>query len=68
MAARLFTVSDAALAEAEALPLFGDTRRRLVRMARRAAPVTHPDGNRRFHDFVLRIEDGEIRGVTTLDT
>jgi hypothetical protein len=35
-------------------------------MAMRSAPVTHPEGNRGFDDFVLAIEDKQIVGVNRI--
>jgi hypothetical protein len=63
-APRTYTVSPQAYAQAKALGWGGDVNRRLIRMARRAAPVTHEYGNRRFDDFVLWIEDRHIKAVS----
>ena len=64
---RDFTVSPAALQAGEAIGLGGDVEKRLRRMAARAAPFTHPRGNRRFHDFVLVIEQGVVQSVARLN-
>lgn len=64
MAGREFDISEEALQDARAWGLFGDTRLRLKRMARRAAPVTSPYGNRRFYDWFLRVSDGVITSIT----
>lgn len=54
-------VSDEAASRGRALGLYGDTRKRLARMARRSAPYTGPNGeNRRFHEFVLTLEDQNV--------
>ena len=65
---RKFEVSQEAIDDAKRLSLFGDVEKRIARMATRSAPFTHPDGNRRFLNFVFRIEDGCILSCSTLDT
>jgi hypothetical protein len=36
-------------------------------MAKRSAPVTSEYGNRRFQEFVLKVDDGQIIDVTRVD-
>jgi len=59
---RLYRVSMVAVKQARELGIAGSVVERLQRMAMRSAPVTHPEGNRRFDDFVLAIEDKPIVG------
>ncbi len=41
----------------------GDAQEQLADMARRGARLTHPLGNRRFHGWWLRIEQGVVVAV-----
>jgi len=59
MRPREYRVSDAALQRARQAGLTGDLEKRLSRMALRSAPFTSDVGNRRFDDFVLKV-DGDI--------
>ena len=63
---RVYTASEEAVIQARKLGLGGDVAARLRRMARRAAPITHDEGNRRFEEFVLLIEDNEVKAVNRL--
>ena len=63
---RQYEATQQAVSEARNAGVFGETEKRLKRMARRAAPVTHPAGNRRYLDFVLLVKDGIVSGVTRL--
>lgn len=63
---REFEVTPGAVASARAIGLCGDIPKRLARMARRAAPITHDRGNWRFDDFVLEIEKGKVLAVSRL--
>jgi len=65
---KTYQVSDEAVVQGRCLGLFGDTGRRLSRMARRAAPVTSDLGNRRFDDFVLDVDEDRVLGVAMLPT
>lgn len=56
-------VTEQALVAARAAGLRGDTEARIRRMVRRASPVTHVLGNRRFDDYVLRVEDDVVLSV-----
>lgn len=58
-----FVVAEKAAAMAREIGIGGDVRARLSRMARRAAPITHPEGNRRFDDFVLRVNGKTVEAV-----
>lgn len=64
---REFTVTPSALDDARNIRMGGDPEKRLVRMARRSAPMTHEAGNRRFLDFILQVEGQSITGVSRLD-
>jgi hypothetical protein len=35
-------------------------------MAKRAAPITHANGNRRFQEFVLQIDGGKVLAISRL--
>lgn len=61
-----WAVTPAAVAKAKFIGLAGDYGKRLVRMAKRSAPVTHELGNRRFDDFVLRVNDRVVCDVNRL--
>lgn len=61
-----FTVASEAVADGRLLGLAGDVAKRLARMARRSAPITHEEGNRRFDDFVLQVEAREVVSVSRL--
>ena len=52
MGIRTFTVSEDAIEMGREVGLWGDTAKRLQRMARRAAPVTSEHGNRRFNEWL----------------
>ncbi len=63
---RLYRVSDQALRQAREIGIGGAVVKRLQRMGMRSAPYTHPDGNRRFDDFVLSVQGKEIVGVNRI--
>lgn len=67
MSYKQFTVRPDVIEQAHKIGLYGRVGERLIRMARRAAPFTHPHGNRRFDDYVLCIEQGVITHVLRLD-
>jgi hypothetical protein len=60
---RQYEVSDKAVQEAYDLGFTGDIKSRVARMARRSANCSHKAGNRRFEDFVLKIEGGVVKGI-----
>lgn len=66
MSVRNFEISAEAIRMGRAYGLYGDTEKRLRRMARRAAPITSEHGNRRFNEYVLLIVDGTVKAVTRL--
>lgn len=68
MSIREYTVSQNAVAMGRDYGLWGDTAKRLRRMARRAAPVTSEYGNRRFNEWIMQVKDGTIQSVTRLFT
>ena len=63
---RAYRVADVAIAQGRAIGLAGDVSARLRRMARRSAPITHHDGNRRFDDFILRVENNVVQSVNRI--
>jgi hypothetical protein len=63
---RVYTVSEDAVRQAREIGLCGEVAKRLARMAKRSAPLTHEEGNRRFGDFVLRVEDRCVVAVNRL--
>lgn len=66
MAFREVEVTPEAVNAGRRIGLCGDIAKRIARMARRSAPITHDEGNWRFEDFVLDIEDGKVLGITRL--
>jgi hypothetical protein len=64
---RDFEVSEQAIRDAKACGLWGNVEKRLARMAKQAAPFTHPEANRRFESFLLKIENGVVVGVQKFD-
>ena len=63
MAFRDFVVTEVAVRQARKLGLRGNLRWHIGDMAKRAAQITHPDGNRRFHGFVLEVVDRQVRSI-----
>ena len=63
---RSYTPEPQAVEQARSLGLFGDTTKRLSRMARRASQVTSEYGNWRFFDFFLTIDGDRIVNVIRL--
>src|SRR5262245_41545901 len=63
---REFVVTPEAVDQGRRLGVGEDVATRVARMARRAAPVTHPQGNRRFEEWVLRIEKGVVLSIAKM--
>ncbi|MCO5157856.1 MAG: hypothetical protein M9945_14100 [Aquamicrobium sp.] len=63
---RIFKTAPEAVARGRDAGIYGDTEKRLQRMAARSAPVTSPHGNRRYQGYVLRIEGDLITDVCRL--
>ena len=63
---RDYTSTPDAIAQAKQAGICGDIARRLSRMARRAAPFTAANANRRFNEFGLRIEADRVVGVSLI--
>jgi hypothetical protein len=61
-----YVVDDRAVQAARLIGLSGDVEKRLLRMVRRSAPLTHELGNRRFDDFVLFVQDKVVLDVNRL--
>lgn len=59
-----FTVTPQAAKAARLIGLSGDVKKRLARMARRSSPLTHEEGNRRFGEFILKVEARNVVSVT----
>lgn len=66
MGFREVQVTDDAVRAGRNIGLCGDIAKRIARMARRAAPITHDQGNWRYEEFVLDIEDGKVLAVSRL--
>lgn len=66
MAFREVRVTSSAIQAARSVGLCGDIAKRVARMARRAAPITHAKGNLRFDDFILKVREGEVIDVYRL--
>ena len=66
MGIRDYSISKDAIAQGRSVGLYGDTAKRLLRMAKRSAPFTSEHGNRRFNDYVMKIENGAVTGVTRI--
>jgi hypothetical protein len=62
-----YRASAGAIAQGRALGLYGDTAKRLSRMARRSAPFTGELGNRRYEEFVLAVNGDQVEGVSRLE-
>ncbi len=62
-----YQIDDRVLAQARGLGVYGDTKTRLARMLKRAAPFTSPLGNRRFQNFAFMTEGDVVRWVARLD-
>ena len=60
------TVAPSAIQDGRRMGLAGSVDKRLLRMARRSAPITHEAGNLRFDAFVLRVEAQKITAVTRI--
>lgn len=63
---REFEVTQQAVQAGRSIGLCGDIAKRITRMARRAAPITHNQGNWRFDDFVLDIDNGKVLTISRL--
>jgi len=60
---REYEVSAEALVQGKDLGFGPAAARRIAHMARRGAPVTHPLGNRRVDDFVLRVRGNVVLSI-----
>jgi hypothetical protein len=65
---RHYKVSAEARQQAQMLGIRGDIEARVARMARHAAPVAHPEANRRFGRIALRVENETVVWVGLADT
>ncbi|QIG66802.1 hypothetical protein EVB27_133 [Rhizobium phage RHph_TM16] len=64
---RHVTVSIEAVQQAKKLGFLTGARARLERMALRSAVITHPQGNRRFGNYLLRIHNGTLEAIMEYD-
>jgi hypothetical protein len=64
---RHYKVSAEARKQAQTLGIRGDVEARVARMARRAAPFTHPMANRRFERFIMRVEHENVIWIGLAD-
>jgi hypothetical protein len=60
---RHYKVSAEARKQAQALGIRGDVEAKVARMARHAAPFTHPTANRRFERFIMRVEKDTVTWI-----
>ena len=60
---RQASIPENTIAQGRSLGIWGDTHARMLRMVRRAAICSHPDGNRRFQNFIFQIHDGQVQKV-----
>jgi hypothetical protein len=65
---RQFKVSAEARKQAQTLGIRGDIEARVARMTRIAAHFTHPQANRRFQRFIMRVEHGTVTWIGLIDT
>ena len=63
---RQYVVTEQAAAQGRELGLGQHAVTRIERMAHRAAPFTHKLGNRRYEDFVLKMEGGQVLAIARL--
>lgn len=52
--------------QARRLGLIGNAETRIARMARYSAPFSHAAGNRRFENYILRIDQGVVVSIRKL--
>ncbi len=64
---RDYKATPEAIEQARAIGLYGDTRKRLLRAAKRSARFTSELGNRRFLDFVLTVEGDQVLWIDRLN-
>jgi hypothetical protein len=60
---RHYKVSAEARKQAQTLGVRGDAEAKVARMARHAAPFTHPMANRRFQHFIMRVENDIVTWI-----
>jgi hypothetical protein len=63
---RHYQVHPDVIQQAQRLGLFGNVQKRIARMARHSAPFTHPAGNRRFENYIFKIEKGVVISIRKL--
>lgn len=63
MAVPLLKITEKAMQDAHDVGIYGDVQKRLSRMARRAARISSIVGNRRYHEFILKVEGDTVSGV-----
>jgi hypothetical protein len=60
---RQYKVSPEAPEQAQRLGIRGDVEAKVARMARHAAPFTHPNANRRFERFIMRVDEDTVTWI-----
>jgi len=60
------SVRKSAVEQANKVGIYGNVAERLVELVNQAAPVTHVAGNRRFEDYVFRVEGQVIESIVKL--
>lgn len=64
---RVYQADVEVVAQARSVGVYGNTRKRLSRMARQSAPFTSDRGNRRFDDFVLAVQDDRVVWIERIE-
>ena len=62
-----YRFTEAAIAQARRLGVYGQTSARLSRMLKRAAPLTSPLGDRRFQDLAFKLQDDLVVWVERIE-
>ena len=60
---RQYRVDPEVLKQARAIGMYGNVEARIARMARESVPHTHPQANRRFDGFLLKIDNGVVTRI-----
>jgi hypothetical protein len=61
-----YVISPHALLKARTFGMYGAVEDRIRNMAAQSSPFTHPVANRRFHQFLLKIEDDVVVDLVKL--
>lgn len=63
-----YQVTEDAVRQARALGMWGNIANRLKKMAQESAPFTHPDANRRFEGYIMKIDRGMVVSVQRFES